>query len=103
MPTQTVLSSNELLHKAVDYEVLRPWLGLGLLTNGGENWHAKRKLLTPAFHFNILSSFKAPMDDCCNILIQRLADVANSESVDIVPYIKLFTLDVISGENSNLF
>lgn len=93
-----MLSSNDLLHKANDYQVLRPWLGMGLLTNGGESWHQKRKLLTPAFHFKILSTFKGPMEDCCNVLVQQLTQVADGRAVDVNPFIKLFTLDVICGK-----
>lgn len=96
---QTILSSNTLIHKSRNYDLLVPWLGRGLLTNGGEGWHQKRKLLTPAFHFKILSTFKGPMEDCCNILIDQLNEVADGRTIDFYPYITLFALDVICGQN----
>lgn len=79
--------------------MVRPWLGNGLLTNGGSNWHQRRKLLTPAFHFKILSTFKEPIEDSCNIMIRKLNIVADGTTpVDIYPYITLFALDAISGK-----
>lgn len=96
--TQTILSSNILTHKSRNYDLLVPWLGRGLLTNGGTNWHQKRKLLTPAFHFKILSTFKGPMEDCCNTLIEQLNEVADGRTIDFYPYITLFALDVICGK-----
>lgn len=76
--------------------MLEPWLGKGLLTNGGEEWHKRRKLLTPAFHFKILSEFKQPMEKNCQILISKLKEKCDGETVfDIYPFITLFALDVI--------
>lgn len=90
-----LLSNNTLLHKSRNYELVRPWLGLGLLTNGGESWHRRRKLLTPGFHFRILSEFKEPMEENCRILVSKLKEKANGEPFDIYPYITLFALDAI--------
>lgn len=93
-----ILTSNDLINKARGYDLLRPWLGNGLLINGGEDWHQKRKMLTPAFHFKILSTFKEPMEECCDILCSQLAKVADGEqSVDVFKYVTLFALDVICG------
>ncbi|KAH8396449.1 hypothetical protein KR222_010434 [Zaprionus bogoriensis] len=90
-----LLGNNALLHKSRNYELLDPWLGRGLLTNGGESWHRRRKLLTPGFHFRILSEFKEPMEENCRILVSRLREKANGEVFDIYPYITLFALDAI--------
>ncbi|KAH8273463.1 hypothetical protein KR018_002460 [Drosophila ironensis] len=90
-----LLGNNTLLNKSRNYELLEPWLGKGLLTNGGESWHRRRKLLTPGFHFRILGEFKEPMEENCRILVRRLQEKANGESFDIYPYITLFALDAI--------
>ncbi|KAI8118845.1 putative cytochrome P450 4s3 [Lucilia cuprina] len=90
-----LLSNNTLLYKSENYNILSPWLGKGLLTNGGESWHTRRKLLTPAFHFRILSEFKEPMEENCKILVSKLREKANGEQFDIYPYITLFALDAI--------
>ncbi|KAM7348107.1 cytochrome P450 4s3 [Cochliomyia hominivorax] len=90
-----LLSNNTLLYKSDNYSILEPWLGKGLLTNGGESWHTRRKFLTPAFHFRILSEFKEPMEENCKILVSKLREKANGEPFDIYPYITLFALDAI--------
>ncbi|XP_022231350.2 LOW QUALITY PROTEIN: probable cytochrome P450 4s3 [Drosophila obscura] len=90
-----LLGNNALLYKSRNYALLEPWLGKGLLTNGGESWHRRRKLLTPGFHFRILSEFKEPMEENCRILVDRLKERANGEAFDIYPYITLFALDAI--------
>lgn len=92
---KTLLSSNHLLHKSSNYKLLDSWLGKGLIINGGESWRKRRKLLTPAFHFSILSEFKESMEENCRILIQHLKAKTNGEPFDICPYITLFALDVI--------
>uniref|UniRef100_W8AYS2 Putative cytochrome P450 4s3 n=2 Tax=Ceratitis capitata TaxID=7213 RepID=W8AYS2_CERCA len=90
-----ILSSHTLLSKSKNYELVESWLGKGLLTSANEAWRRRRKLLTPAFHFRILSEYKEPIEENCKILISRLREKANGEQFDIYPYITLFALDSI--------
>uniref|UniRef100_A0A1L8E4B9 Putative cytochrome n=1 Tax=Nyssomyia neivai TaxID=330878 RepID=A0A1L8E4B9_9DIPT len=90
-----VLSSQEIISKSGNYRLLTPWLGEGLLTSTGGKWQKNRKLLTPAFHFNILKQFQSVMDDCSNVLVRKFSEVATEKPVDIYPFITLYALDVI--------
>ncbi|XP_055911116.1 probable cytochrome P450 4s3 [Eupeodes corollae] len=90
-----VLGGSRSIFTSKNYNILEPWLGKGLLTSSGELWHSRRKMLTPAFHFKMLAEFKQPMEDNCNILIEKLKEKANGEAFDIYPYITLLALDII--------
>lgn len=88
--------SHGLLYKSKIYEILRPWLGEGLLNAGGDKWQKSRKFLTPAFHFNILKQFQSTMNECGEVLVQKLKDKANCQVLNVYPFVTLFALDIIS-------
>lgn len=58
--------------KSFTYKIIHPWLGLSLLTSSGETWKRKRKLITPAFHFQVLRGFISTFVDCTKLLIAKL-------------------------------
>ena len=45
------------------------YLGESLLTGSGKKWARTRRLLTPAFHFDILKPYVAVYSDCVQQLI----------------------------------
>lgn len=121
---QAILSSNSLITKAQEYDVLRNWLGDGLLLSSGEmmvgpksiishysffiilpgkKWYLHRKALTPAFHFKILEQFTDIFDQQSDILVnQVLSQFGPNDTVDIYPLITMMALDVICGKCTSL-
>ena len=57
------------------YSFLRPWLGDGLLVSGGKHWARNRRLLTPAFHFDILKPYMKINNSCAEILLVTILTV----------------------------
>ena len=53
------------------YNLLVPWLGRGLLIAKGKRWNRNRRLLTPAFHFEILKPYMEIYNDATEILLVR--------------------------------
>ncbi|KAF2878641.1 hypothetical protein ILUMI_27530 [Ignelater luminosus] len=90
-----LLGSTRILDKSEDYKFLSRWLGTGLLTSGSSKWKKHRKIITPAFHFQILEQFIDIFDFYGNILIEKLGVEVGKESTNIYPYITLCSLDII--------
>lgn len=95
---QDIANNTTLIDKAKAYHLSRDWIGNGLVVNSGDNWRQRRKLLSPAFNFQILSRFKEPIEECCRVLVERLTEVADGRPVNIYEYAMLFSLDVICGK-----
>ncbi|KAF5277798.1 hypothetical protein FQR65_LT03778 [Abscondita terminalis] len=98
--TEFLLGSKTILKKSLEYKYFDSWLGSGLLTSDGPKWKKHRKLLTPAFHFQILEQFIQVFENQSNILIKKLEDHINAE-VDVFPYMTLHALDVICEATMN--
>lgn len=93
---EAILSSQKLIDKSDDYDFMKAWLGTGLLVSTGKKWFQRRKIITPAFHFQILEKFVEIMDEQGKTLIENLEKFDGKE-VDVFPLVNLYALDVICG------
>lgn len=88
--------------KAGEYKVLEPWLNEGLLLSRGRKWHNRRKLITGAFHFQILSQFIDNFEMESRLMVDIIEKAVRAkgmaEPVGLYDFISLCTLDVICGK-----
>ncbi|XP_067210642.1 cytochrome P450 4C1-like [Linepithema humile] len=93
---QTILTNpKEHIGKGFIYTFLNPWLGTGLLTSDGTKWHKRRKMLTPAFHFNMLKQYVNILIEEGNYMVQCLKDIEGSTINDLISFISHHTLNAI--------
>lgn len=93
---KALLSSNKNITKGRLYYTLSFWLGEGLLLSTGALWKSRRRLLTPAFHFDILEEFLSVMAANSEVLVENLDRVADSRlPCDMFPLVTACTLDII--------
>ncbi|XP_078703229.1 taurochenodeoxycholic 6 alpha-hydroxylase-like [Branchiostoma floridae x Branchiostoma belcheri] len=78
------------------YDLIIPWLGDGLVLSKGAHWSRDRRLLTPAFHFEVLKPYVAVYNEGADILLENLEKCAKSgESFESFSVLSLCTLDII--------
>ncbi|PFX16164.1 Leukotriene-B4 omega-hydroxylase 3 [Stylophora pistillata] len=80
--------------KAPTYEFIKPFFGNGLVAANGNKWFRMRRLLTPAFHFEILRSYVQIFQDSTNTLLEKWLSL-ESEEVELFHHLSLMTLDSI--------
>ncbi|XP_054084350.1 cytochrome P450 4d8-like isoform X1 [Zeugodacus cucurbitae] len=94
---EQILVSQQHIVKHLNYKMLRQWLGTGLLLSDGRKWFARRKIITPAFHFKILEQFVEVFEQQSTILLRCLAKKADGcTAFDVYPFVCLAALDIIA-------
>ncbi|KAM0019665.1 putative secologanin synthase [Helianthus debilis subsp. tardiflorus] len=73
---------------------------VGIASFDTDEWSKHRRIINPAFHAEKLKSMVPAFYKCCAEMINKWDDILKSKSsgeVDIVPYIKRMSCDVISN------
>ncbi|XP_046962317.1 cytochrome P450 4C1-like isoform X2 [Vanessa cardui] len=92
---ETILTNTKYNDKGYIYSFLRPWLKDGLLISDGMKWHQRRKILTPAFHFNILRHFSTILVENSERFVEGLRSETDKSKTDIYSFIAGMTLNSI--------
>ncbi|XP_075153109.1 putative cytochrome P450 4ac1 isoform X1 [Haematobia irritans] len=87
-----LFQSTTLLEKSVIYEYLKTFLGDGLLISSDRKWFSRRKLLTPAFHFNVLLTFNDIFKEESLKLLKKLHSLPKEE-IEVNDIVTEFTLN----------
>ncbi|XP_005398700.1 PREDICTED: cytochrome P450 4A6-like [Chinchilla lanigera] len=78
------------------YRMLSPWIGYGLLLLNGPKWFQHRRMLTPAFHYDILKPYVAVMANSVQVMLDKWEQLSTEDSpLEIFQYVSLMTLDTI--------
>ena len=79
------------------YSKLVEFLGYGVLVLNHEKWFKRRRLLTPAFHTEIIESYMSTYNECVDELVGKLIERIQNDSdiIDVFRDSSLLTLDVM--------
>uniref|UniRef100_A0A8C9PFG3 Uncharacterized protein n=1 Tax=Spermophilus dauricus TaxID=99837 RepID=A0A8C9PFG3_SPEDA len=77
------------------YRIVAPWIGYGLLLLNGETWFQHRRMLTPAFHYDILKPYLGIMADSVRVMLDKWEQLIGQNSLEIFQHVSLMTLDTI--------
>uniref|UniRef100_A0A8C5FWD0 Docosahexaenoic acid omega-hydroxylase CYP4F3-like n=1 Tax=Gadus morhua TaxID=8049 RepID=A0A8C5FWD0_GADMO len=77
------------------YGFLRPWLGQSLLLSNGEEWSRRRRLLTPAFHFDVLKGYVAVFNNATHTMHSKWIRLSSEgqRDLEMFQHVGLMTLD----------
>ncbi|KAK4025887.1 hypothetical protein OUZ56_014926 [Daphnia magna] len=96
---EPILASQKLITKGKEYSYLSSWLGACMFLTTGKRWRSRRRMLTPAFHFQILENFFDVFNDQSRQLIKELeaaaASPADDGSVNVYKILTQCALDII--------
>nr|QLC36647.1 cytochrome P450 4F128 [Kryptolebias hermaphroditus] len=88
-------SGNITVKDELIYGHLRPWLGKSLLISNGEEWSHRRRLLTPAFHFDILKNYVTTFNSSTNTMHNKWSRLVaeGTTNLEMFNHVTLMTLD----------
>ncbi|XP_077557432.1 cytochrome P450 4C1-like isoform X2 [Haemaphysalis longicornis] len=97
---QTLLTSKINMKKPIVYNFIVSWLGEhNILTATGASWRFKRRMMTPAFHFRVLSDYLSTFNNNATLLVERVDKLTAKEPAEPIPAFRLTqncALDIIT-------
>lgn len=84
---ETIMTSPKFLAKSSQYSFLHGSLGEGLLFSTNQKWFARRRIITPTFHFKILEQFFEVFKKHNAMLMDKIAVKADGRAFDIFPLV----------------
>uniref|UniRef100_A0A672Q108 Phylloquinone omega-hydroxylase CYP4F2-like n=1 Tax=Sinocyclocheilus grahami TaxID=75366 RepID=A0A672Q108_SINGR len=91
---RSIIFSNITFKDKIFYGFMKPWLGHCLLLQNGQEWSRHRRLLTPAFHFDILKKYVHIFNQSTNIMHAKWRLLAEEQdSLDMFEHMSSMTLD----------
>ncbi|KAM7282683.1 cytochrome P450 4V2 [Ixodes scapularis] len=91
---ERVLSNSENLNKSFLYDMMKSWIGNGLLTSDKDIWKKRRKVLTPAFHFRVLEDYVPVMNRRASELVKKMNSLS-SGSFDLLPVMRIAAFGIL--------
>ncbi|XP_071055360.1 cytochrome P450 4C1-like [Onthophagus taurus] len=99
---EVIMKSSTNISKGMGYDPLLPWLGDGVLLSTGNKWFRRRKLLTPAFHFQILKDFVQIFIEKSEVLLHKFENYSDGKEFDVYPIMLNYTLDIVAEASMNV-
>ena len=85
------------------YQIFKPLLGRGLVTNDGKSWLYQRRLMQPAFHRKRLAAFGSLMTDATVMMLDQWQDFAErAQQLDIAAEMLHLTLRIVGHALFNI-
>jgi cytochrome P450 len=89
--------NNQNYHKGFSYQILKPVLGNGLLTNEDDSWLTQRRLAQPAFHRARIERISGLMADSIDRLLRRWDErPEKGNPVEVLGEMTRLTLEIVS-------
>ncbi|XP_069446805.1 taurochenodeoxycholic 6 alpha-hydroxylase-like isoform X3 [Ovis canadensis] len=80
----------------ITHRFVKPWIGTGLLLLEGQTWFQHRRMLTPAFHYDILKPYVGIMADSVRVMLDKWEELVSQDShLEIFGHVSSMTLDTI--------
>lgn len=85
-----------------DINAFYVWSFWKFLISTGKKWKQRRRILTPTFHFSILTDFLEVMNEQAELLVEKLDKLAGKGQFNCFSHVTLCALDIICGKSKYL-